>query len=77
MKILNAIHAQGIGGVDQVFRNYSEILAADGHEVALVISDNGYDKYEIPGVKKIYKLRNLSQISDCLKMLFILLIFNF
>lgn len=76
MKILNAIHAQGIGGVDQVFRNYAEILAADGHEVALLISDNGCDKYEISGVKKIYKLKNLNQISDCLRLCFILLIFR-
>lgn len=76
MKILNAIHAQGIGGVDQVFRNYAEILVADGHEVALLISDNGCDKYEISGIKKIYKLKNLNQISDCLKLCFILLFFR-
>jgi glycosyltransferase involved in cell wall biosynthesis len=69
MKILNAIHAQSIGGVDQVFRNYTEILAAKNHEVALLISDNGNDKY---AAKKIFKLKNYSQIFDCLKLLLIL-----
>lgn len=70
MKILNAIHAQGIGGVDQVFRNYSEILLQQNHEVALLISDNGYDKY---AAKKIFKLKNSSQIFDCIKLLWILI----
>jgi len=70
MKILNAIHAQGIGGVDQVFRNYSEILLQQNHQVALLISDNGYDKY---AAKKIFKLKNSSQIFDCIKLLWILI----
>jgi len=73
MKILNAIHAQGIGGVDQVFRNYSEILLQKNHQVALLISDNGYDKY---AAKKIFKLKNSSQIFDCIKLLWILLTFK-
>ena len=76
MRILNAIHAQSIGGVDQVFRNYAEILAQNNHEVALLISDNGNDKYEISGVKKIFKLKNFSQIFDCLNFFWILLKFR-
>lgn len=73
MKILNAIHAQGIGGVDQVFRNYTEILIQKNHEVALLISDNGCDKYV---AKRIFKLKNSSQIFDCIKLLWILLTFK-
>jgi len=73
MKILNAIHAQAIGGVDQVFRNYSEILLQQNHEVALLISDNGYDKY---ATKRIFKLKNSSQIFDCIKLLWILITFK-
>lgn len=68
MKILNAIHAQNIGGVDQVFRDYSEVLTAQGHELALLISNNGRDDYS---AKKIFKLRNFSQISDFLHLLWI------
>ena len=70
LKIINAIHAQGIGGVDQVFRNYTEVLVSEGHEVALLISDNGNDKYAAP---KIFKLRNYSQILDCLRLAWILI----
>jgi len=73
MKILNAIHAQGIGGVDQVFRNYTEILTASGHEVALLISDNGNCKYD---VAKIFKLKNSNQIFDCLRLFLILILFR-
>jgi glycosyltransferase involved in cell wall biosynthesis len=73
MKILNAIHAQGIGGVDQIFRNYSEILLQQNHEVALLISDNGHDKY---ATKRIFKLKNSSQIFDCIKLLWILITFK-
>lgn len=76
MKILNAIHAQTIGGVDQMFCNYASSLILGGHEVALLISDNGNDNYEIANVKKIFKLKNSSQILDCLKLLLILLIYR-
>jgi hypothetical protein len=69
MKILNAIHAQGIGGVEQVFRNYTEVLSASGHEVALLISDNGFDNFP---AKKVFKLKNFSQISDLLHLIVIL-----
>ncbi len=72
MKILNAIHAQSIGGVDQMFRNYTKALQAKGHEVALLISDNSYNNYKILNVKKIFKLKNSSQIFDCFKLLWIL-----
>lgn len=70
MKILNAIHAQGIGGVDQVFRNYTEVLTQNGHEVALLISKNGNENYQ---AKKIFKLRNFSQILDVIQLLWIAL----
>ncbi len=76
MKILNAIHAQTIGGVDQVFVNYAEALTATGHEVALLISDNGNDNYKISGLKQIFKLKNRSQALDVLHLLFILLKFR-
>jgi len=72
MKILNAIHAQSIGGVDQMFCNYSKALTKK-HEVSLLISDNGNDNYNNLNVKKIFKLKNNSQIIDCLKLLLILL----
>lgn len=76
MKILNAIHAQTIGGVDQMFCNYAAALAQGGYEVALLISDNGNDSYKIPNVKKIFKLKNASQVLDCLKLLGILLVYR-
>ena len=76
MKILNAIHAQSIGGVDQMFCNYAAVLASKGHEVALLISDNGNDNYNIPNVKKIFKLKNSSQVFDCLKLLKILFLYR-
>lgn len=73
MKILNAIHAQNIGGVDQVFRNYTEVLEGMGHEVALLISRNGNEKYQ---AKKIFRLQNLSQVLDFLHLLLICLRFR-
>jgi glycosyltransferase involved in cell wall biosynthesis len=73
MKILNAIHAQNIGGVDQVFRNYSEILTQNGHEVALLISKNGNENYQ---AKKIFRLRNKSQILDVFYLIYILYSFR-
>jgi glycosyltransferase involved in cell wall biosynthesis len=76
MKIINAIHAQSIGGVDHVFRNYTEVLSRQGHEVALLISDNGRDKYHDLDVKKIFKLKNSSQVFDFLNLLRITLLFK-
>jgi len=77
MRILNAIHAQGIGGVDQVFRNYTEVLTQNlsggGHEVALLISKNGNENYQ---AKKIFKLRNFSQVFDFLHLLWIAICFR-
>jgi glycosyltransferase involved in cell wall biosynthesis len=73
MKILNAIHAQSIGGVDQVFRNYTEVLVKNNHEVALLISANGHESYQTSGVKRIFKLKNFSQIADFLNLFWILL----
>ncbi len=75
MKILNAIHAQSIGGVDQMFCNYSKALSKN-HEVSLLISDNGNDNYNNLNVKKIFKLKNYSQIIDCLKLFWILLTYR-
>jgi glycosyltransferase involved in cell wall biosynthesis len=72
MKILNAIHAQGMGGVDQVFRNYNEILQKNGHDLALLISNNEYNNY---GDCKIFKLKNFSPIFDFFHLL--LIIFKF
>jgi len=66
MRIINAIRAQKIGGVDRVFRDYNEILSTQGHEVAALISDNGDDNYNF---KKIFKLKNFNQILDCLHLL--------
>ncbi|MBU6141209.1 MAG: glycosyltransferase family 4 protein [Proteobacteria bacterium] len=68
MKILNTIHAQGIGGVDQVFRNYTEVLTQNGNEVALLISKNGHENYQ---AKKIFRLKNSSQVFDFFHLLLI------
>lgn len=73
MKIINAIHAQCIGGVDQVFRDYSEALVKQGHDVTLLISDNGNDNFEDLGAKRIVKLKNSAQILDFLHLLFLLI----
>lgn len=67
MKIINAIHAQEVGGVDQVFRNYSEVLIKEGHQLSLLISDNGNDNYNF--ATGIFKLKNNSQISDFFNLL--------
>ncbi len=74
MKIINAIHAQSIGGVDQVFRDYTAVLAKHGHEVSLLISDNGQDSYQDDNIKKIFKLKNSAQIIDFFHLLLILII---
>lgn len=73
MKVINAIFSQGIGGVNQVFKDYSNILAKSGHDVRLLISDNGFDDYD--GFKK-YKLSNKCQFLDLIKLLFIILKFR-
>ncbi len=73
MRILNAIHAQNIGGVDQVFRDYFEVLSSQGHDVALLISDNGYTNY---ATEKIYKLKNISQIFDFVHLLWVVFSFK-
>jgi len=70
MRILNAIHSQTIGGVEQVFRDYTQALNSQGHEVALLISQNGYENYL---EKKIFKLKNSAQILDFLKLIFIVI----
>ncbi len=73
MKILNAIHAQNTGGVDQVFRDYYEVLSSQGHDVALLVSDNEHTNYN---AKQIYKLKNTSQIFDFLRLLWIVFSFK-
>ncbi len=77
MKIINAIHAQGIGGVEQVFRDYQQALELSGHDVALLISQNIDDKNQKKyQAKKIYKLKNYSQITDFIKLCWIILCFK-
>ncbi len=73
MKILNAIHAQTIGGVDRVFRDYTEILLKQGHQVSLLISDNNYSNYSEFQKIKIFKLKNSAQVFDVLKLIWILI----
>ncbi len=68
MRILNAIHAQNIGGVDQVFRNYNEVFLQNGHELALLISANGNENYD---AKKIFKLKNYSPLLDFFHLLWV------
>lgn len=70
MRILNAIHSQSIGGVEQVFRDYTQALTMRGHEVALLISKNGNENYS---ATKIFKLKNFAQIFDFLKLLLIVI----
>ena len=73
MKILNAICFQGVGGVDQVFRDYSRVLQKNGHDVALLISK----KYPCDYLeKKIFKLRHISPIFDLFHIFLIALIFR-
>lgn len=68
MKILNAIHAQNIGGVNQVFKDYTQALQAAKHDVALLISDNQRCSYD---EDKIFKLKNLSPLLDILHILWV------
>lgn len=68
MRIINAIHSQTIGGVEQVFRDYHQALTNQGHEVAMLISQNGHENYR---AKKIFKLKNTAQILDFCKLIFI------
>ena len=68
VKILNAIHAQNIGGVNQVFKDYTQALRSRNHDVALLISDNNRCSYD---VDTIFKLKNLSPILDIFHMLWI------
>ena len=57
-----------------MFQIYTKALIKQGHETSLLICDNKNCNYNISGVKKIFKLKNLSQISDFLYFLSILLI---
>lgn len=76
MRILNIIHAQFIGGVDQVFRDYNQVFLDHDNELAIVISDNGYDNYILPGLKKIYKLKNITPALDIIHLLSIIYSFK-
>ncbi len=71
MKILNAIYAQSVGGVECMFYNYTKALQNSGFEVSLLISHHDCRDYEGLMVKKIFKLKNYSQISDFLHFLWI------
>lgn len=76
MKILNIIHAQSIGGVAQVFRDYNAALLNNGNELAIAISDNGADDYSLPGLKKTYRLKNISPALDIIHLLAIIYSFK-
>ena len=70
MRILNAIHSQSIGGVEQVFRDYTQALESQGHQVALLISQNGFENYS---AHKVFKLKNFAQILDFINLFFIVI----
>lgn len=74
MRILNAIHAQSVGGVDEMFKNYTIALKKLGFEVGLLVSDNGNGDYDC--VERVFRLKNYSQIFDFLHLLWILLRFR-
>lgn len=73
MKILNIIHAQSIGGVDQVFRDYNSALISNNNDLAIVISDNGNDDYKVP---KTHKLKNINPALDIIHLLAIIYSFK-
>jgi glycosyltransferase involved in cell wall biosynthesis len=72
MKILNCIYAQSTGGVDQVFRDYNQVIQDLNHQLAIVISNNSHQNYS---QKNIFKLNNYSQIQDLIH--FLKIIFSF
>lgn len=76
LKILNAIYSHNIGGVSQVFCDYSKVLSDSDHEVALLLRDISEFEYENLGVSKIFKLKSLSQISDIFYFIWILFTFR-
>jgi glycosyltransferase involved in cell wall biosynthesis len=76
MKIINAIHAQTVGGVDSMFCNYAKAMIKSNHQVALLMSDNKNSDYLIDGVTKLYKLKNFSQIFDFIHLFWILIFFR-
>ncbi|MBM5781886.1 MAG: glycosyltransferase family 4 protein [Pelagibacterales bacterium] len=76
MRIINAIRAQNVGGVDQVFRNYTQVLLESGHKVGLLISENKNCEYDFLEVKEIFKLKNKSQIGDFFNLLKIVILFK-
>ena len=54
MKILNCIYAQSTGGVDQVFRDYNQVIQDLNHQLAIVISNNSHQNYSQKMSKIIY-----------------------
>jgi glycosyltransferase involved in cell wall biosynthesis len=72
MKILNAIHSQNIGGVNQVFCDYTKVLFDLGYDVSLLISDNNKVDYRDLKTSRIFKLKNLSPIFDFFHLLIII-----
>lgn len=68
MKIINAIFAQNIGGVEQSFRDYGEALTNLGNEVLYLVSDNKYSDYK---ANKVFKLKSITPALDCLHILWI------
>ena len=76
MKILNAIHAQNVGGVEQVFFDYSEALIKNGHEVALLLSAKNCSqqdgRYDLLKPSRIFRLKNLTPAFDLVHLCLIL-----
>ena len=52
LKIVNAMFGKKLGGLEQVFVDYSEVLAARGHEISNFVA---------PGSQSIAPIRALSQ----------------
>ncbi|MBL6665152.1 MAG: glycosyltransferase family 4 protein [Rickettsiales bacterium] len=76
MKIINAIFSQNIGGVNQVFKDYANVLSDLGHEVFLVISNNQKCCYGDVKKKGVFILRNISPIFDLFHLFWIVLRFK-
>ena len=76
MKILNAIFSQNIGGVNQVFKDYSDVLSGLGHEVSLLVSDNKKCCYRDVPKNEIFVLKNISPVFDLIHLFWVVLKFR-
>lgn len=85
MRIINAIHSQNIGGVEEVFCNYSKMLNLSDIETIIVISGKSDSNIKEANLKnlnkynkifpknKIFYLRNIAQIFDFTTLLYIII----